>query len=79
MSQYGNYKCQEFEEYCKKKTKRKKVAKWVGGATLIILLFGIIFLNGCRIQQIPVESKTEIRYVDSVVLKDSVSFIAFCT
>ena len=48
---------------------------WLRGAILILTLGFIFFFQGCRTQEIPVESITEVRYVDSVVLKDSVVVI----
>ena len=55
-----------------------RAAKRAGRAVSVAVAGAILFfftLSGCRTQQIPVESITEVRYVDSVVLKDSVVVI----
>lgn len=49
--------------------------KWFGSAILIVLLIGMFVFQGCKVKEIPVEYKTEYRYVDSVRLKDSVVII----
>lgn len=49
---------------------------WADGRNFLMLLIGMLLMfQGCRTQQVPVESKTEVRIVDSVVLKDSVVII----
>ena len=45
------------------------------GATLLILLLGIFVMQGCRVNEVPVEVKYETHYIDSVRLKDSIVYI----
>lgn len=45
------------------------------GATLLILLLGIFVIQGCRVNEVPVEVKYETHYIDSVRLKDSIVYI----
>ena len=90
MSHYGNYKPDfelKYDEPFLGSLRRfvSKVAQLIvraikrAGRAVSVAVAGAILsclmLDGCRTQQIPVESKTEVRIVDSVVLKDSVVII----
>lgn len=46
-----------------------------GGGIFLCFLIGMLFFNGCKTEQIPVEVKYETRYTDSVRLKDSIVLI----
>ena len=48
----------------------------IGGATLLIFLFGMLFVGGCKPQQVIVE-KEKVVYVhsDSTIYKDSVVYV----
>lgn len=77
MSQFGGYKCQEFEEYCQREARKRKAAKWVGGGIIAILIGLVLLLSGCRTHQPTVIEKEKIVYVhsDSTIFKDSTVII----
>ena len=45
------------------------------GATLLLLIIGVLLLGGCKVKEVPVEVKYETHYIDSVRLVDSVVLI----
>ena len=75
MSQYGNYKCKEFEEYCKQKAEQKRTAQLVGGGILAFLIILVLIMSGCK-QILPVIQKEEVvtRYVDSTIWHNDTSY-----
>ena len=77
MSQYGNYKCKEFEDYCQREARKRKAAKWVGGGIIAILIGLMLLFVGCRTHQPTVIEKEKIVYVtkDSIVHRDSLVYV----
>lgn len=75
MSQYGGYKCPEFDEYCKRKAKRKKVAKWVGGGIIAVLIGLMLLFTGCK-EILPLIQREEVvtMYVDSTIWHTDTSY-----